>query len=260
MDVRFYNRESWNREVDRGNKWTIPVSSEVVAAARDGQWELLLTPTIPVPREWYLDLENSDVLCLASGGGQQGPILAAAGANVTVLDNSPKQLAQDRMVADRDGLELNTLEGDMEDLSAFPDESFDLIFHPVSNVFTPHVLSVWSEAYRVLRPAGVLLAGFSNPVVYIFDYEAMEQDDRLVVKYPLPYSDLESLSPEALEERIDSGEPLEYSHSLDVQIGGQLKAGFVITGFYEDEWGEDDIINEYFPTFMATRAVKPPVI
>jgi SAM-dependent methyltransferase len=237
----------------------VPVSSKVIAAARDGSWGLLLTPTIPVPRDWYPDLTGADVLCLASGGGQQGPVLAAAGARVTVYDNSPNQLAQDRMVAERDGLEIKLVEGDMADLSRFPDESFDLIFHPVSNVFTPDVLLVWGEAYRVLRPGGVLLAGISNPVIYIFDYEAMEGNNTLEVKYPLPYSDLESLSPDALGQRIEKGEPLEYSHSLDAQIGGQLKAGFVLTGFYEDEWGEDDIINDYFPTFMATRAVKPPL-
>jgi 2-polyprenyl-3-methyl-5-hydroxy-6-metoxy-1,4-benzoquinol methylase len=70
------------------------------------------------------------VLCLASGGGQQGPILAAAGARVTVFDNSPQQLAQDRFVARREGLTLETVEGDMRDLSVFADVSFDLIVHP----------------------------------------------------------------------------------------------------------------------------------
>ena len=259
MDVRSYNRESWNREVDRGNRWTLPVNPDVIAAARRGDWELILTPTIPVPRDWYPDISGMDVLCLASGGGQQGPVLAAAGARVTVYDNSPKQLAQDRMVAERDDLDMKLIEGDMADLSRFQEESFDLIFHPVSNVFTPDVMPVWREAYRVLRSGGVLLAGFTNPIIYIFDYDAMEGNNTLDVKYSLPYSDLESLSPDGLRERIDSGEPLEYSHSLDGQIGGQLKAGFVLTGFYEDEWGEDDIINEYFPTFMATRAVKPPL-
>ena len=79
------------------------------------------------------------MLCLASGGGQQGPILAAAGANVTVFDNSPRQLAQDRLVADREGLAIETVLGDMADLSAFPDARFDLIVHPVSNVFVPDV-------------------------------------------------------------------------------------------------------------------------
>ena len=96
MDIRKYNRSAWDQEVDRGNKWTLPVSDEEIAAARVGGWDIVLTPTKPVPKEWFPELEGLDVLCLASGGGQQGPILAAAGASVTVFDNSPKQLEQDR--------------------------------------------------------------------------------------------------------------------------------------------------------------------
>ncbi|MCA1848381.1 MAG: class I SAM-dependent methyltransferase, partial [Actinobacteria bacterium] len=137
MDVRGYNREAWDREVERGNEWTVPVEEDVIEAARRGRWEVLLTNTKPVPKAWFPDLEGADVLCLASGGGQQAPIFAAAGASVTVLDNSPKQLAQDRFVAERDSLALKTVEGDMADLSVFPDESFDLVFHPVSNLFVP---------------------------------------------------------------------------------------------------------------------------
>ena len=34
LDVRSYNRDAWNRQVAEGNQWTIPVSSEAVAAAR----------------------------------------------------------------------------------------------------------------------------------------------------------------------------------------------------------------------------------
>jgi ubiquinone/menaquinone biosynthesis C-methylase UbiE len=80
-------------------------------------------------------------------------VLAAAAVDVTVFDNSPKQLEQDRAVANRDGLTLRTVLGDMRDLSAFEDASFDLVFHPVSNVFCPEVLPVWRECYRVLRMA-----------------------------------------------------------------------------------------------------------
>ena len=164
MDILEHNRIAWNKNVERKNPWTVPVTSEAVAAARQGRWEIILTPTKPVPREWFPDLEGCDVLCLASGGGQQGPILAAVGANVTVLDNSPNQLAQDRTVAERDGLEIITVEGDMADLSAFSDRSFDLIVHPVSNVFAPDIRPVWREAFRVLRPGGALMAGITNPV------------------------------------------------------------------------------------------------
>ena len=80
-----------------------------------------------------------------------------------MFDNSPQQLARDRLVAEREGLEIRTVQGDMRDLSAFADASFDLVFHPVSNLFCPEVRPVWREAYRVLRQGGILLAGFMNP-------------------------------------------------------------------------------------------------
>jgi ubiquinone/menaquinone biosynthesis C-methylase UbiE len=196
MDVRAYNREAWNKLVEKDNEWTIPVLPAEIAAARSGQWSILLTETKHAPREWFPDdLKGLEVLCLAASGGQQAPILAAAGANVTVLDNSPNQLAQDFMVALREGLEIKTVEGDMRDLSCFEDESFDLIFHPVSNVFVPDVRPVWRECYRVLRRGGALLAGFNNPSLYIFD-ERKANMGLLEVRHRLPYSDLDSVTEE----------------------------------------------------------------
>ena len=257
MSVRDRNREAWDREVERGRQWTVPVGPEVTEAARQGQWEVLLTNTKPVPKAWFPDMEGLDVLCLASGGGQQGPVFAAAGANVTVLDNSPKQLAQDQLVAERDSLTLETVQGDMADLSRFDDESFDLVFHPVSNLFVPDVRPVWAEAYRVLRRGGSLLAGFLNPVVYIFDLELADRDGELRVRYTLPYADATSLSEEEIRRQVERGEPLEFGHTLDDQIGGQIDAGFLIAGFYEDRHGDDDPIAAHMPTLIATRAIKP---
>jgi len=254
VDIRAYNRRAWDREVERGNQWTVPVSPEAIAAARQGQWEIVLTPTKPVPRAWFPALPGLDVLCLASGGGQQAPILAAADARVTVLDNSPRQLAQDRRVAERDSLSLTTVEGDMADLHMFADASFDFIFHPVSNLFVPDVRPVWAEAFRVLRRGGVMLAGFLNPVVYIFDFNLAEQGI-LQVTYSLPYSDLASLSEEERQRFIANAEPLEFSHTLEDQIGGQLDAGFVLTGSYED-YAPGEALDKYTPTFIATRALK----
>lgn len=167
MDVRAYNREKWDLQVEHGNPWTIPSNPEVIAAARKGEWSVLLTEKKSVPHSWFPQyLHGVDILCLASGGGQQGPVLATIGANVTVFDNSPKQLEQDQMVAKREGLVLITVEGDMRDLSVFGDCCFNLVFHPVSNVFCPEVHPIWREAFRVLRPGGILMAGFSNPCMY----------------------------------------------------------------------------------------------
>lgn len=254
MDVRSYNRQAWNRQVEGGNQWTIPVSAAAIAAARRGEWSLVLTETQPVPRAWFPDLHGCDVLCLASGGGQQGPILAAAGANVTVFDNSPAQLAQDRLVAERETLTIRTVEGDMRDLAVFADESFDLIVHPVSNIFVPDVRPVWRESYRVLRHGGALLAGIVNPAIYIFDTERADQG-MLEVRHALPYSDLADLTEAERQRRVDQDVPLEWSHMLTDQIGGQIEAGFVISGFYEDSY-RDHIISRYMPTYFATRATK----
>ena len=256
MDVPGYNREAWDRQVESGNPWTVPVGPEVIRAARRGEWEVLLTETKPVPLAWFPEMAGADVLCLASGGGQQAPVFAAAGASVTVLDNSPGQLAQDRFVADREDLALETLQGDMRDLSAFAEESFDLVFHPVSNLFTPEVRPIWNESFRVLRSGGVLLAGFLNPAVYIFDLELADDTGEVRVRYSLPYADANSKSEEEMRRQMERGEPLEFSHTLEEQIGGQTEAGFLISGFYEDRH-RDDAIAAHMPTYVATRAIKP---
>lgn len=254
-NIRSYNRRAWNHQAELGNQWTIPVDPPVIAAARKGIFSILLTEQKAVPHDWFPPLAGLDVLCLACGGGQQGPVLAAAGARVTVLDNSPRQLERDRLVAERERLSLNTIEGDMRDLSAFKDESFDLIFHPVSNVFVPNIRPVWRGAYRVLRPGGILMAGFMNPSYYLFGTQEEEQD-ALVVKFSIPYSDPESLSAEELQICESDGIPLEFGHSLTDQIGGQLDAGFRLTGFYEDTMPESPL-SKYTSVYMATRAVKP---
>jgi SAM-dependent methyltransferase len=252
-----HNRAAWDREVAIRNQWTIPVEPEVIAAARAGDWSVVLIGHEPVPADWFpAQLAGADVLCLASGGGQQGPVLAAAGARVTVFDNSPAQLAQDEAVAARDGLSLKTVLGDMRDLSSFADASFDLVFHPVSNVFSPEVVPVWREAFRVLRPGGLLLAGFMNPDIFVFDADGAQNRGELVVRHALPYSDITHLDPAERERLWGLQAPVEYSHTLTDQIGGQLAAGFVITGFREGP--QEDATGDYMPGMFATRAVKPP--
>jgi SAM-dependent methyltransferase len=255
LNVREYNRAAWNQLVEQGDRWTQPVSPQVIADARRDVWSVLLTEQKPVPREWFPKLRGAHVLCLASGGGQQAPIFAAAGAIVTALDNSPRQLERDIFVAEREGLEISPIEGDMRDLSAFSDESFDLVFHPVSNLFVPEVRPVWREAFRVLKRGGVLLAGIVNPVLYAFSYDALDGNAPLVVKNVLPYSDAADLPTPELDKLKAEGLPLEHSHTLTDQLGGQLDAGFHITALYED-YHAGVTLSQYMPTYIATRAVK----
>jgi len=254
LNVRLYNRYAWDRQVDLNNKFTLPVNPETIALARAGKFSVLLTETRPVPDEWFPPLKGLDVLGLACGGGQQGPVFAALGANVTIFDNSPAQLARDRQIAAREGLTIFTIEGDMRDLSVFPDASFDLVFHPVSNVFCPEVRPVWKETFRILRHGGFLLSGFANPIYYMFGTHADEQET-LQVKYAIPYSDLKDMDRDDLDVCIEEGIPLEFGHSLTDLIAGQTDSGFAITGFYEDVC-PDSTVSKYHPVYIATRALK----
>ncbi len=253
MDYVKENSKIWDDRSANADRWSVPVSSEETALAKEGSWSIVLTPSKPVPRDWFpQDLAGKNVLCLAGGGGQQGPILAAAGANVTVFDNSRTQLDKDIQVAERDGLSIQTVQGNMQDLSAFSDESFDLVFHPWSNGYIDNVLPVWRECARILKRGGILLAGFGNPIENIFDPVKLEQGE-LTVAYKVPYADVDHLDDPGIR-RIAEAEGYIWGHTLTDQIGGQIDAGFAIFGFYEDRGGT--VLDNYISGSIATKAVK----
>ncbi len=254
MSVHDHNRRAWDLNVRRGCPWSIPLSSAQISDARQGNWELFLSPDRPVPRSWLGDVAGRRVLCLAAGGGQQGPLLSAAGAKVDVLDQSSAQLDADRLVAQREGLEMNLVQGSMDDLSMFGDASFDLVINPVSNCYVPDVRPVWREVYRVLRTGGDFLAAFCNPINYIFD-PVQARQGILQVRYRLPFSDTHSLTAAQRWDLIRRGEAFQFGHLLEDQIGGQTDVGLAITGFFEDYF-DDMPLADYSPNILVTRAKK----
>lgn len=252
MNITEYNRCVWDRYVANKVRWTIPVSRDDIENAKRGFWNIVLTPTKPVPHNWFPDLNGLKILGLASGGGQQGPILAALGADVTIFDNSENQLSQDRKLNEEFDLNIKTVQGDMKDLSVFADKSFDLVFNPCSVVFVDSLKPIWGECFRVLRTNGILMTGLINPIIFQLDQDI----NPFQLIYPQPYSDLNSLPKEKLDELIKNQETLEFGHSLSEQIGVQLNAGFQMTDFYEDDWNGDKLIDKYLPSFFATRGIK----
>ncbi|UFT99606.1 class I SAM-dependent methyltransferase [Radiobacillus kanasensis] len=256
MDTVKHNQAAWDKKVNDGAVYTKPVSGEEVAKSKQGNWSINLTPTKTVPQNWFPNsLKGLKVLCLASGGGQQGPVLAAAGADVTVVDISQKQLDQDELVAKRDGLSLQTIQGSMSNLHFFEDGTFDMVIHPVANLFVEDVKPVWQEAARVLKENGSLLSGFANPLLFIFDDE-QEMRGNLEVKHSIPFSTLDPMNEAERENHIAAHETIEYGHTLEDQIQGQIEAGFMIAGFYEDNFGGSRELDPYINTFMVTRAIK----
>lgn len=235
--------------VDDGWEWGKPIDHETYMKARKGDWQVLLTPTVPVPKTWFPPMRDAKVLGLASGGGQQMPIFAALGARCTVLDYAERQLESERILADREGYCIDAVRADMTQPLPFPDACFDLIFHPVSNCYIEDVHHVWRECYRILRPGGILLAGLDNGLCYAFNDEETE------IVHALPYNPLKD---EALyRESVENGWGIQFSHTIEEQIGGQLKAGFTLTDVYQDTSGAGNLHDHNIPTFWATRSVKP---
>jgi len=260
MNVHDHNRRAWNLQSTEGCRWSTPFSDDEIARAAAGDWSVRLTPNRAVPAKWfpaYPSLAGVCVLALACGGGQQVPIFAAAGAEVTSFDASDVQVAKDAEVCARHGLSARTMIGDMADLSALADGSFDMIFNPVSNVFAADLAPIWRECHRVLRPGGALLCGFMNPAFFLFDHAWLEESGELCGVHPLPYSDLEHGDPEELAAQLEAGLSLEFSHSWEAQLGGQIEAGFAVAGFFEDDWDEDSTrLQGWMKMYAATRAVR----
>ncbi len=246
---------AWDAQAEAADIWSRPVDAEAVARARTDDWSIILTPDKPVPRSWFpKTMAGQRVLGLAASGGQQAPVLAAAGAEVTVLDLSAGQLARDREVAEREGLSIRLEQGDMADLSRFPDAGFDLVVNPCSVCFVPDVRPVWREAARVLKPGGRLMTGILNPLYFLFDHDKPGAE-ALVARRALPFF---GDGPAYREAADAAGEAYEFSHTLSDLLGGALDAGFVLTAMYEDSWSEAELaLDALTPLYLAFLFVKP---
>ncbi|PNY36446.1 hypothetical protein C2E31_12675 [Rhodopirellula baltica] len=162
LDPTEFNRQAWDNIARSRNRWFTPAPAEQIARASSGDFTLRLTACKTIPMDWIGNVQGKRILALAAGGGHQGPILAAAGASVTVVDISEGQLEIDRRMADEHQLDLVTLQADMADLAGLDDASFDMVINPCSVNFAPDVRPIWQEAARVLCDHGVLIAGSSS--------------------------------------------------------------------------------------------------
>ena len=249
MDYSEINAQTIDRWIRDGWEWGVPITHQAYLDALAGNWDAVLTPTKPVPKAWFGDLKGKRVLGLASGGGQQMPIFAALGAVCTVLDYSPAQLESERMVSQREGYDIRIIRADMTKPLPFDDNAFDLIFHPVSNCYVREVRPIFRECFRVLKPGGALLGGYDMGINFLVD----EKEERIVNS--LPFDPITDPALMAQLQKNDDG--VQFSHTLEDQVGGQLAAGFQITDLYEDTNGYGRLHDMGIPTFAAIRAVKP---
>lgn len=242
------NKETIDKWIEEGWEWAKSISHEEYIDAKNGNWNVLLTPTVPVPHEWIGNIKDKKILGLASGGGQQMPIFNALGAKCSVIDYSSKQIESEYKVAKREGYTIEAIEGDMSKKLPFNDETFDIVFHPVSNCYVEDVRHIFNEAYRVLKKGGTFLAGLNNEINYIVD-----QNEKEIV-WKMPFNPLND--EKAKEFMVKENTGMQFSHNMTEQIGGQLKAGFTLVDIYEDTNGFGRLHELNIKTYIATKSIK----
>lgn len=159
------------------------------------------------------------------------------------------------MVAQRENIQLETVQADMAQRFPFDDAMFDIVFCPVSNPYIEELDNFWRESYRVLKPGGLLMVGYMNPWVYMFDDDEVweEPDSELTLKYPLPFN-LRKLEAEGIIQ-INPEYGYEFSHTLETQVGGQLKAGFAMIDFYESK-DPRNRLSTFASDYLANLCIK----
>lgn len=227
----------WDREVVGGCRYTVPalqLSPEDVRAFAEARLDEL--PGIVIyPRSVLADIAGKEVLCLASGGGQQSVVFGLLGARVTVLDICAGQLEGDEATAQHYGYPIRTVKGDMGDLSVFADATFDLVYQPISIAFAPDVRVIYCEVHRVLKPGGQYVVHHCNPATHPTSFEGGENGwDGTGYRICEPYRGGPILSASGRENMLE-GEPIgEHRHLLGDIFGGMLEIGFAIRDVMED--------------------------
>ena len=246
-EIARYNRARWRSLVDANAVFTRPARNLDPESARRR-----LDPSGRLG-----DVDGKRVLVLAGGGGQQSVAFALLGATVTVLDLSDAQLSRDREAAAQLGLEIETVEGDMRDLSVFDPASFDVVSQPYSLNFVPDCRVVFREVARVVRPRGLYAVDVATPY-FVGVGERDFDGEGYVVKLPYIQGTLLE-TPDAAW--VAGGRvvepPREYRQTLETVINGLVDEGFRIT--HLDEGLHTDPDPHATPgTWDHFNAVVPP--
>jgi len=214
-----YNRRAWDELVAGRQRFTRP--------ARD---EDFVDPLAKVDQLGWLggDIRGRSLLCLAAGGGKHGPLYAAAGAAVTVVDLSPAMLELDRQVAAERRIELRTALASMDDLSMLAAGSFDIVIHPVSTCYVPQIGPVYQQVARLTRPGGLYISQHKTPTSLQADVAASPRGYELTE----PYYRSGPLPPVVGSPHREEG-TLEYLHRWEEIVGLMCRAGFVIEDLVE---------------------------
>lgn len=232
-DIARYNLERWRALAKANAVFARPQLDLDADSARQ----------LVDPERRFGEIAGKKVLCLASGGGKQSAAFGVLGASVTVFDLSAEQLANDQVAAQQYGFTVQTVQGDMRDLSALDGQAFDIVAQAFSLNFVPEAEQVFREVRHIMKVGGIYTFQCANP----FFSGLTEKDwngEGYTLKHPyvanaeIQYEDSDWVYDQSQQPRIQP--PKEYRHTLSGLVRGLVGNGFVInhisdsTDFYPD--------------------------
>tara|TARA_Y100000768_G_C23990057_1_gene691818 strand:- start:7537 stop:8280 length:744 start_codon:yes stop_codon:yes gene_type:complete len=245
LDTNSYNLRLWDKVDAKTLPLNQPFTENMLREARNGKPTIHIVFGKPIPSAWLPEnFRGLKILLLAGGGGNLSPLLAATGADVTVVDSSQAQLDLDLEVCENFNLEINTQKQDMRDLK-LSSEEFDLIINPSSVLYISDPSIVWEQCKRVLKKDGILITGLVNPTLYLLK----EERETNIVR-------LNKTEDERKAQEILPPQFYEHPHSLNQSIGSLLNAGFNMTNFESGKWGDGCRIDDYIDSFISIRCIK----
>ncbi|MBD3181942.1 methyltransferase domain-containing protein [Candidatus Poribacteria bacterium] len=260
-------------DIAEGNDYTQPwldLDVEAYRLYREKKTKILPEPYCNdvVSRTVMNNINGKKVLCLAGGGGQQSAVFSLLGASVTVLDLTPEQLESDKRAARHYGYNVNTIQGDMRELSVLPESHYDLIYQPISTLFIPDLGELYREVVRVLKNGGLYFSDYAVPLLYMAEDKGWDGRG-YVLRITEPYRRGAILETEDEKLNFSEGESFsEFHHLLSDIINGLIAEGLTIKGLWENprpdnEFPVDNLIpgseqhrDRYIPFGLSVIAYK----
>jgi SAM-dependent methyltransferase len=250
QQVLTHNRQAWNDMARERHVLTRPAKDEE-----------LREPLRTVDAVGWLgdSIQGWNVLCLAAGGGRHGPLYAAAGGRVTVVDLSPDMLAHDRHMAKQHKLDIRTIETSMDQLGMLRDGEFDLVIHPVSTCYLPSLDRLFPEIARVTRSGGLYISQHKQPI------NLQASLDTYLGQYVIqhPYVDPQPVPRAREPSKLREPNTNEFAHSWTAILGGMCRAGFHISDVTEPEHAQLDSPAgsfghrcAYVPPYIRLKAIR----
>ena len=184
------------------------------------------------------EAKNKQVLCLASGGGQDSAAFGLLGAKVTVFDLSDVMLKRDQEAAQHHGYSVKTIQGDMRDLSPLGNNRFDIVWQSISLNYSPVVDPVFDGVQKILRPQGIYRVAIQNPFTYALSSDWSGESYPLKGRY-IDGENVTHYSPTWTIDQPDGSEitlptPQLFRHTLSTLLNGLAKRGFTL--LHLQEW------------------------